>query len=68
LETEAFIKQQELAQGKSKEDATMILNHKKALDFIIDDPEYLKPLSLNKAIDIHTLLTSGLGLNNNIRK
>ena len=68
LETEALIKQQELAYGKSKEDATMLLNHKKALDFIIDDTEYLKPLSLNKAIDIHTLLTSGLGINNNIRK
>jgi len=68
LETEALIKQQELAQGKSKEDATMLLNHKKALDFIIDDTEYLKPLTLNKAIDIHTFLTSDLGINNNIRK
>ena len=39
LETEALIKQQELAEGKSKEDATMLLNHKKALDFITDDTE-----------------------------
>ena len=68
LETEALIKQQELAKGKSKEDAVMLLNHKKALDFIIDDTEYLKPLTLNKVIDIHTLLTSGLGISSNIRK
>lgn len=68
LETEALIKQQELAKGKSKEDATMLLNHKKALDFITDDLDYLKPLTVNKIIDIHTLLIGGLGVSNNIRK
>lgn len=68
LETEALIKQQELAKGKSKEDATMLLNHKKALDFITDDLDYLKPLTVNKVIDIHTLLIGGLGVSNNIRK
>ena len=68
LETEALIKQQELAKGKSKEDATMLLNHKKALDFITDDLGYLKPLTVNKIIDIHTLLIGGLGVSNNIRK
>lgn len=68
LETEALIKQQELAKGKSKEDATMLLNHKKALDFITDDLNYLKPLTVNKVIDIHTLLIGGLGVSNNIRK
>jgi len=68
LETEALIKQQELAKGKSKEDAIMLLNHKKALDFITDDLDYLKPLTVNKVIDIHTLLIGGLGVSNNIRK
>lgn len=68
LETEALIKHQELAKGKSKEDATMLLNHKKALDFITDDLDYLKPLTVNKVIDIHTLLIGGLGVSNNIRK
>jgi Fic family protein len=68
LETEALIKQHELAKGKSKEDATMLLNHKKALDFITDDLDYLKPLTVNKIIDIHTLLIGGLGVSNNIRR
>ena len=68
LETEALIKQQELAKGKSKEDATMLLNHKKALDFITDDLDYLKPLTVNKIIDIHTLLIGGLGVSNTIRR
>ena len=68
LETEALIKQHELAKGKSKSDAIMLLNHKKALDFITEDLDYLKPLTVNKIIDIHTLLIADLGINNNIRK
>lgn len=68
LETEALIKQQELAKGKSKEDAIMLLNHKKALDFITDDLGYLKPLTVNKIINIHTLLIGGLGVSNNFRR
>ena len=68
LETEALIKQREQAEGKSKEDAIMLLNHKEALDFINDDLEYLKPLSLQKVITIHSILTSNLGINQSIRK
>ena len=68
LETEALIKQHELAKGKSKSDAIMLLNHKKALDFITEDLDYLKPLTVNKIIDIHTLLIADLGINNNVRK
>ena len=68
LETEALIKQHELAKGKTQLEATMLLNHKKAIDFITDDLDYLKPLTLNKIIDIHTLLIGGLGVSNNVRK
>ena len=53
LETEALIKQHELAKGKTQLEATMLLNHKKAIDFITDDLDYLKPLTINKIIDIH---------------
>lgn len=68
LETEALIKQKELADGKSREDATMLLNHKEALDFIMDDLDYIIPLSLKKIVTIHSILTAGLGINPNIRK
>ena len=68
LETEALIKQHELAKGKTQLEANMLLNHKKAIDFITDDLDYLKPLTLNKIIDTHTLLIGGLGVSNNIRK
>ena len=68
LETERLIKEKEIAQGKSKEEATMLLNHKEALDFIIDNPDYLFPLTLSKIEDIHSILIKNLGIDRNIRK
>ena len=68
LETERLIKEKEIVEGKSKEEATMLLNHKEALDFIIDNPDYLFPLTLSKIEDIHSILIKDLGIDRNIRK
>ncbi len=68
LETERLIKEKEIAEGKSKEEATMLLNHKEALDFIIDNPDYLFPLTLSKIEDIHSILIKDLRIDRNIRK
>ncbi len=38
LETERLLKDKETAAGKTKDEATMLLNHKDALDFIIEHP------------------------------
>ena len=46
LETERLLKEKETARGKTKEEAVMLLNHKDALDFILDNPDYLKELSV----------------------
>jgi len=46
----------------------MLLNHKDALDFIIAEPEYLKPLTIRNIEDIHSILTKNLGVERNIRK
>ena len=48
LETERLLKEKETAQGKTKEEAVMLLNHKDALDFILDCPDYLKTLSVRR--------------------
>ena len=37
--------EKEEAKGKTKEEAIMLLNHKEALDFILDNPDYLQYLS-----------------------
>jgi len=68
LETERLLKEKETAKGKSKEDATMLLNHKEAIDFIIGNPDYLFPLTVSKIEDIHSILTKELVVDKNIRK
>jgi len=68
LETERLLKEKETAAGKSKEEAIMLLNHKKAIDFIVENPNYLFPLSISKIEDIHGILTKDLAVDRNIRK
>jgi Fic family protein len=67
LETERLLKDKETAEGKTKDDATMLLNHKEAIDFIVEDPTYLKPLTVARIEDIHSLLINDLGVERNIR-
>ena len=68
LETERLLRDKETALGKAKDDATMLLNHKDALDFIIEDPTYTFPLTVSRIEDIHSLLIKDLNIDRNIRK
>jgi len=68
LETERLIKEKETASGKTKEEAIMLLNHKDALDFIIENKDYLHPLSVSKIEDIHSVLIKELAVERNLRK
>jgi Fic family protein len=68
LETELLLKDQIQAKGKKQEEATMLLNHKIALDYIINNPAYFKEISLKKIKEIHSLLVDDLGIEKNIRK
>lgn len=67
LETERLLKEKQTASGKTREEAVMLLNHKDALDFILDKPDYLKEISLGRIEEIHALLTKELGVDRNIR-
>ncbi|NBC56904.1 MAG: cell filamentation protein Fic [Bacteroidetes bacterium] len=68
LETERLLKEKHTASGKTKEEAVMLLNHKEALDFIIENKDYLIPLTVSKIENIHRLLTKELGVEKNLRK
>lgn len=68
LETERLLKEKETAVGKTKEEAVMLINHKEAIDFIIENPDYLNPLTTSKIEDIHRLLVKELGIDKNLRK
>ncbi len=67
LETERLLNEKQMAEGKSREEAVMLLNHKDALDFILSTPDYLKELSLHRIEDIHSLLVKELNVDRNIR-
>ena len=67
LETERLLKDKQTASGKTKEEAIMLLNHKDALDFVLDIPDYLKELSVHRIEDLHSILTKELEVDRNIR-
>jgi hypothetical protein len=67
LETERLLKEKETASGKPKDDATMLLNHKEAIDFVIAHPKYVTPLTVPAIEDIHSILMKDLGIDRNMR-
>ena len=68
LETERLLRESKTAEGKSKEEAVMLLNHKDALSFILDNPDYLKELTVSHIEDIHQLLTKDLSIDKGLRR
>jgi Fic family protein len=68
LETERLLKERETAEGKPKDDATMLLNHKEAINFIVSHPDYVVPLTVRSIEDIHRLLIKDMGVARNIRQ
>lgn len=68
LETERLLKDKEIAAGKTKEEAVMLLNHKEVIDFIVGQPDYLVPLAVSKIEDIHKVLVKELGVDTNLRR
>ncbi len=67
LETERLLKDKVTAAGKTKDEATMLLNHKEALDFIIAHPDYISPLTISSIEDVHSILVKDLEIARNIR-
>lgn len=68
LDTERLIKEHKEAKGKTHAEALMILNHKKALEYVWEHPKYFKTISLRKIEEIHTLISSDLGIKKGLRK
>ena len=68
LETERLLRESKTAEGKTKEEAVMLLNHKDALSFILDNPDYLQELTVSHIEDIHQLLTKDLSIDKGLRR
>ncbi|MEK7104931.1 MAG: Fic family protein [Patescibacteria group bacterium] len=68
LDTEDLIKNRVEAVGHKKEEVIMILNHKKALDFINENITYFETVSVKKLEELHRLMVEDLDVRYNIRK
>ena len=68
LDTELLIKEGIEAAGRSREEAVMILNHKRGFDFILKArTEFVEP-KLSVIQDLHRCLVEGLGISYGLRQ
>jgi Fic family protein len=68
LDTEQLLKYNILSKKNSKEEAIVLLNHKIAIDFSNTHAKEFKKLSTRNITELHTLLTSNMGIAKNMRK
>ena len=68
LETERLIKEGNETEGKQKEEAIMLLNHKRALDFVFENKNLFKKINRSKIEQLYKIITNKLGITGNIRK
>ncbi len=67
LETEFLLRERIEPKGHTREETTMILNHKIALDYIRAHAGRFKRLDLRDIEAVHSLLITGLNVKKNIR-
>lgn len=67
LDTEKLILEAKEAPGHSKDEAVMILNHKSAFDYIHQNSEDYKNLTISNLEDLHSILISGLNVKKGLR-
>ena len=68
LDTEQLLKYNVLSKKHTEEEATMLLNHKAAIEYSYNYSEEFKKLSIRNITELHTLLTKKLGVKKNLRK
>lgn len=68
IDTEILLREQKEAAGHKKEEAVMILNHKRALDYILSTKTNFKKLTVFKIGNLHDLIVSGLGIERRLRR
>ncbi|MFO7807712.1 MAG: Fic family protein [Candidatus Moraniibacteriota bacterium] len=68
VDTEILLTEEKEAEGHKKEEAIMLLNHKKALEYIYQNRQKFQNLTLRNIEDVHSLLTENLGISKGLRK
>jgi len=68
LDTELLIREGIKSEKNTDDEATMILNHKKAFDYILENRENFKEgLSLSKITEVHKILVKDLNISSEAR-
>jgi Fic family protein len=67
LDTELLLKENQTAKGKTLEEAIMLLNHKKAIDFLLQNTDFFEALRIRDIEDIHSMLVDKLAIPRNLR-
>ena len=69
LDTELLLKEGIPAKGKNQEEADMILNHKKAFAFVLEQSEQIKKGNIRPFVEkLHQILTENLSIDQGVRK
>jgi len=68
LETETLIRQGQEAAGKTRAEASMILNHKDAFKTILAHRKEFTKLAVTNLFELHNILTKNLSIGSGIRK
>ena len=68
LETELLLKDRLHAAGRSPEEATMLLNHKSCLEYILQNKSLGSSLNISMIEDLHTILTTELQVERSLRR
>jgi len=68
LETEVLIRENKKAKNRTDKETIMIINHKKAFEYILSSKDNFKKISIAKIENVHYLLTKELNISRNLRK
>ena len=68
LDTEKLILDNKEAEGRSKKETQMILNHKDAFEFVYKNKSLFKNFTIKNMEKIHSMLIEDLGVSSGIRK
>ncbi len=68
IDTEILLRQRKEAEGHKKEEAIMLINHKRAIEYIHENALMFEALSLRNIEDVHAILIEGLGVTRGLRK
>lgn len=68
IDTEILLKENKEARGHSKEEAQMIINHKNALNYVLENKNNFKVINLRKIEDLHKIITDKMDVQTNLRK